>query len=74
MKLTKLEELFQELEQAKIDLFNCPTIFMYDENGEIDDDSYQKSIELSYWKMEQQELIRELEKKIALIDPYYLKF
>lgn len=65
-----LEELKQELATAKHDLAIpfYPTIPLFDQDGELNDDAYQETLEMNYWRDEQRDLIQQLEIEIERIE------
>lgn len=66
-----LEELKQALYNARYDLATAPNythIALFDEDGELNDDAYQESLELNYWKDEQRDLIQQLEIEIERVE------
>ena len=73
--LNYLEELKQQLKSTKSNLsrYYTTTCFNYkiplfDQDGELNDDAYQETLEINYWLDEQRDLIQQLEIEIERIE------
>lgn len=68
--MENLEELKQQLDAAINDLARpfYTTIPLFDQDGELNDDAYQETLEMNYWRDEQRDLIQQLEIEIERIE------
>jgi hypothetical protein len=66
-----LEELKQTLQEAKQELAQIPDyprVALFDEDGELNEEAYEDSMQISWWRDQQRDFIYQLEMEIERVE------